>query len=331
MNESVVQQIQRYCDDSQLYKVHTVQKLWSDYGEIARYYSPKLANTVIVKQISVPTHVVHPRGWHSSVSHQRKLLSYQMEANFYQDFASDCNPQCKVADLIGSSASENTAVNTVNNTLQIMVLEDLDSSGFQQRCTIATLDEIKLGIRWLAYFHGRFLSVETPNLWPVGSYWHLATRPDEYRVMPPSELKNAAGAIDQCLNQASYQTLLHGDAKLANFCFAADVTDIAAVDFQYVGQGIGVKDLMYFLGSCLASQDLFAQQDSLLDYYFVQLRGAVDVYQIACDMDALEHQWRVLYPLVWADFNRFLQGWSPDHNKINPYMEQQTKLALSQL
>lgn len=327
MNESVLHRVQRCCDDPKLYKVQIVQRLWSDYGEIARYYSPKLAKTIIVKQISPPTRVTHPRGWHSSTGHQRKLTSYQVEAYFYQDFGHHCDRQCKVADLIAISNEEQTQ----GHVNQILILEDLDHSHFKLRWRKAALEEVKLGVRWLAYFHGRFVNVSTKKLWPIGSYWHLATRQDEYRAMANNRLKDAAEKIDLSLNQASYQTLLHGDAKLANFCFAENANDIAAVDFQYTGKGVGVKDLMYFLGSCLQSTQLYTYHEALLDDYFSHLKVAMKQTSLSSEFDALEQQWRRLYPLVWADFNRFLQGWSPGHKKINDYMTQQTELALVQL
>lgn len=69
------------------------------------------------------------------------------------------------------------------------------------------------------------------------------TRPDELSAMKPSHLKGAAEAIDSKLNQCKFQTIVHGDAKVANFCFTPDSKSIAAVDFQYVGSGCGMKDV----------------------------------------------------------------------------------------
>ena len=43
---------------------------------------------------------------------------------------------------------------------------------------------------------------------------------------------------------------MHGDAKLANFLFTSDHSQVAGVDFQYVGGGCGMKDVAYLL-SCL--------------------------------------------------------------------------------
>jgi thiamine kinase-like enzyme len=68
-------------------------------------------------------------------------------------------------------------------------------------------------------------------------------------------LKEAAPVIDEKLNTCAYKTFVHGDAKLANFCFAPD-GQVAGVDFQYVGGGCGMKDVAYFIGSCLNEKDV---------------------------------------------------------------------------
>jgi len=152
--------------------------------------------------------------------------------------------------------------------------------------------------------------------------------------MLDSPLKHAAQPIDDTLNNADYQTIIHGDAKLANFCFGQSTTNgeklkrVAAVDFQYVGRGVGVKDLAYFLGSCLNDSDLTQLHDELLDHYFAALMLACNHYHQNIDTTALEHEWRLLYAFANADFLRFLQGWSPEHHKINKYLKAQSDVAL---
>ena len=38
-----------------------------------------------------------------------------------------------------------------------------------------------------------------------------------------------------------------------------------------------------------------------------------------------------MYKYAWADFNRFLKGWSPGHWKMNDYVEEITKEVLDEL
>ena len=45
---------------------------------------------------------------------------------------------------------------------------------------------------------------------------------------------------------------VHGDAKVDNFCVGTGA--VAAVDFQYVGGGVGVQDVVYLLASCLDAE-----------------------------------------------------------------------------
>merc|ERR1719373_100887 len=85
-------------------------------------------------------------------------------------------------------------------------------------------------------------------------------------------LKARAAEIDARLNAAKYQTFVHGDAKLANFCFSQDDSRVAAVDFQYVGGGCGMKDVAYFMG-CFSDGDGFRDKEGLVDFYFEQLRA----------------------------------------------------------
>lgn len=320
MYSSLDQLLREYFDDNHLCKRKILQRLWSNYGEIARYFSPKLNRSIIVKHVKPPSEVLHPRGWHSDVSHQRKVTSYAVEANFYQSFASFCDEACYVPQFVGLIQSSE------QGEQQTLIMEDLDTTGFNRVHHKINEIQIKAVLSWLAHFHGRFINTETPGLWPIGSYWHFATRQDEYQAMPKGMLKDKAKYIADTIEAARFRTLVHGDAKLANFCFSQSDA-VAAVDFQYVGTGVGVKDVMYFLGSCLQDKQLWALHDQFIDYYFSVLKQVMSQYS-QTEFEHLEQEWRALIPFVWADFHRFLLGWSAEHPKINDFMHTQTALAL---
>jgi thiamine kinase-like enzyme len=206
-------------------------------------------------------------------------------------------------------------------------------------------------LRWLACFHGQFLGVVPEFLWSTGTYWHLETRPDELKVLGDTPLARSAVAIDRALAQSPFQTIVHGDAKLANFCFSKerfskgsfskgsfskgeeseDCGQVAAVDFQYVGGGIGMKDVAYFLGSCLDDLECEANADMLLDLYFEALAKKLVARNMHREAREIEQSWRPLFPTAWADFHRFLKGWSPDHWKINSYSERVTQMVVKEL
>ncbi|MDX8396649.1 MAG: choline kinase, partial [Mariprofundaceae bacterium] len=86
--------------------------------------------------------------------------------------------------------------------------------------------------------------------------------------------------------------------------------------FQYVGGGCGMKDVAYFMGSCLDDQQQQDGEAAYLDYYFDVLRSVVDVN---IDGEGLEAEWRRLFPIAQTDFYRFLVGWMPTHWKVNDY------------
>ena len=140
-----------------------------------------------------------------------------------------------------------------------------------------------------------------------------------------------AGAVDARLRSSPYQTLVHGDAKLANFCFSADGATVAAVDFQYVGRGCGMKDGAYLIGSCLDEAACAETESALLDHYFAHLRKALNQHAQTVDHAGLEAEWRALYPYAWTDFQRFLKGWSPGHWKVHGYSERLARTVINAL
>jgi hypothetical protein len=300
-----------------------VQALWSGYGEIRRatLSGPGASDrAVVLKYVVPPAAAVAQQDAAGARSHRRKLRSYRVEQAFYRDFAARCGEACRVPAPIHVSAEQGSV---------LFVLEDLDAAGFGLRRNRSSDSELRACLGWLAAFHATFLHELPEALWKVGSYWHLATRPDELQALGDRELRRAAVGLDQRLNRARFKTLIHGDAKLQNFCFAAQASGVAAVDFQYVGGGVGVKDVAYFLSSCLASERLQNEAEAHLDEYFSMLARALQEREVPIqEISALICEWRGLYPVACADFYRFLLGWEPAHDFRDPYLEAMTRGVL---
>ena len=298
-----------------LVEKETIQELWSGYGKIMRIGLKNAAvDSVVVKHVQLPVRNNHPRGWNTDIGHQRKLKSYEVEAEWYRTYSKNSAarlPQCLAIEQYGAEV--------------LMVLEDLDAAGYPLRKGTVNWEEITACLQWLAKFHASYLGENPDGLWAIGTYWHLATRPQELAALNDEKLKAAAPLIDRKLNNCTFQTFVHGDAKLANFCFAKDGR-VAGVDFQYVGRGCGMKDVAYFVGSCLNEQDCERLEARILDTYFAYLQN-----EWSEKNEALEQEWRSLYRVAWADFHRFLKGWSPGHWKINSYSERVTKEVINKL
>lgn len=246
----------------------------------------------------------------------------EVEAEFYRGYAPRLAGVARVPALFSSETLGKKGE-------RYLLLEDLDAVGYASRMFRyeASDAHIRACLLWLARLHATFLAragPPPPGLWECGCYWHLGTRSDELAAMEDGDLKRAAPAIDGRLRGAAWSTVVHGDAKLANFCFpdkgsAGDEEgDVAAVDFQYTGGGVGVRDVAYLLGSCMDEERLERDVEQLLAEYFSALRGAAKTTSEA-DLSEVETEWRALWPLAVADFQRFLAGWAPGHWKMNGY------------
>lgn len=298
-----------------------IQNLWSNYGTLKKV---KLTNgsTAILKHLDIPEKIRHPRGRHSEFAHKRKLRSYQVESSWYKNECHAIHQNLRMPLFYDLASSESSMK---------LLIEDLNAEGFKSREN-ASLSDIKKCVAWLANLHAKYLQAEENkfSIRPKGSYWHLETRPEELELMRDSELKTYAHEIDETLNNAKYKTIIHGDAKLANFMFSDN--SVAAVDFQYIGFGVGIKDFMYFISSVLSSEQCYKLEESLLSHYFNELKLATSKNtDIEIDFEELELEYRKLYAFVWADFTRFLMGWAPDHFKLHDYALEQTTKCLSLL
>lgn len=300
-----------------------IQSLWSGYGQIIRLrLAGGKVDSVILKKIDITETSDHPRGWNTNVSHQRKVHSYEVEMNWYKHWNPNSTKGFRTADCLFTKS---------NKTLQFILLEDLDAVGYPLRKAHLNFLEMKVCLKWLAHFHAFYMDIKPKGLWEEGTYWHYKTRLDEYKVMDNSTLKKSAEQIDNVLAACTFKTIVHGDAKLANFCFSEDGQSVAVVDFQYVGGGCGMKDVAYFVGSCLSEEDCEHFEEEILDCYFTELKEALMKYNKPIDFIALEKEWKWLFPIAWTDFTRFLMGWMPTHQKLNGYSKLMMTRALIEL
>ena len=319
MSQTLETELHSIIDFERVISMETNQSLWSGYGSLDRVFlSGYVQPSIIVKDIRVPQKADHPRGWDTDAGHLRKLQSYEVEAHWYQHFNHLCDDACRTPRLLGYQKLD---------THTLLVLEDLNGAGYDLRKQYLTTEELHACLRWLAVFHARFMGSKADGLWEVGTYWQLETRQAEWEAMADGPLKEKAAAIHQKLSNARFQTLVHGDAKYANFCFSP-TGKVAAVDFQYVGRGCGMKDVAYLL-SCFEGgiQDQ-RQEEELLAQYLSALCNHTTYISPSISLAELESEWRGLYPFACADFERFLQGWAPGHWKSNRYVKEKVDMVI---
>jgi hypothetical protein len=92
-----------------------------------------------------------------------------------------------------------------------------------------------------------------------------------------------------------------------------------------------MKDLAYFVGSCFRDEQAEEIEEEVLDHYFTQLSKSLGKVKSPVRVDELEEDWRPLYRVAWADFHRFMKGWSPGHWKLSDYSERVTREVIRNL
>ncbi|KAF7764541.1 hypothetical protein PCIT_b0571 [Pseudoalteromonas citrea] len=295
--------------------------LWSGCGAIIRAEVDD--QHAVIKYSSVPELLEHPNIVQSGFARARKAKSYRVEKDFYSLYSSRLPNSIAIPELLwsGETSSEN-----------ILVLRDFTIQGFNS-ISDSDLNGIRHIVVWLARFHATFLWCnKEPNyakLWEQGGYWHLATRPDEHENIAQSDIKLRAAEIDEVLVNQRFRTLIHGDAKQANF--AINQNRVVGYDFQYVGKGIGLQDIMLLFTSVFNADQQEAYEEPLLALYFRELYSALEGRFDIDTCQKIERQWRSIWPIIWSDFYRFLLGWKPNHFKINAYMKRQVNKSMSLL
>lgn len=152
--------------------------------------------------------------------------------------------------------------------------------------------------------------------------------------MAPGRLQDFAAPISDRLRSARWQTLVHGDAKLANFCFREAeapiaLSDVAAVDFQYAGGGPGVRDVVYLVISAFGGRDLAVCGARVYEGYFAELRvAAVEMGFSVAEAEEVAAEWQGLVSWAVADFSRFISGWTAGHWDVYDHVHSETERVL---
>ena len=218
------------------------------------------------------------------------LLAYEREMKFYQHFSAECslNPPKFYggADVSGEGD-------------YLLLMEDLAGARFVSQLDVLSSADTLACVRSLAAMHAQYW--RAPKLgdsaglyqfsdWAeiyepvIRSGWPLFQQ--DFDVLIPDQMRPmfepgnaAAGAIFKYFCERRPKTLLHGDARIENFCFDADSGEARAYDWQLAAAGPGIYDLIYFFANSVAPETLFEEGEALLKAYHASLvEGGVSDY-----------------------------------------------------
>jgi len=195
--------------------VSIIQQLWKGFGAIYRVEKDD-GGSVILKHFNF-AHETEPLD--DPMPNSTRFSSFQREIRFYELLANASAAQ--VPCFIASKEIQ-------NGNGKVMAMEDLDPLGFpgrfKNRCNLS-FEQVLPMVHWLAKFHAGFWRNEKAAevMWPVGTYWNIEKRKDEFQsCKDESELVKKGEILDEMIHSAKYKTLIHGDGKVENFCFSAD-------------------------------------------------------------------------------------------------------------
>lgn len=280
-------------------QVSHIQRLWGGMGavlEVLAQTASGVAATVIVKHVELPSYAA------LSFGDERKRLSYECEAKFFETTADELRTVagCHVPAGLLVDQSDDGKLNIVMSRLPKRSSEPTSALAKPQDTgggrvqgefssesdepdntnTELSAHETVAAIDFIARLHGHTWGRSCADafvrrgLQPQGSYWYLDTRLDEWEAMPhqgwEGRLRRAARAIDNRLAEDMYQCIIHGDTKADNMIFD-DKAAVSMCDFQYCGRANPMKDLAYLLCCASASGCSPASSDHHLALYHATL------------------------------------------------------------
>ena len=284
----------------------TLCKLWKGYGKLLQVHAKDWSNknvNFVVKEVDIPPS--------SGEDHLRKVKSYKVESIFYKELSKQMNERdVVVPELVHVEDNLQETEGSMSIVLSDLTLD-------RQYYTLSGLSmdlrEAEAVLTWLAKFHAMNWQREIPaGLWTEGSFWQLGTRTRELADMMDeewSDLKAQAGRIHEKITGSRFRTVIHGDAKSANFFFYNDVGNeiqVSGFDFQYCGGGDPMRDVAYLL-SCSVQPSVLEQRGvgHFLKHYHSELTSRLDTVQ------ATEYTFLIVqqqFDVCLADLVRFMAG-----------------------
>eukprot|EP00581_Thalassiosira_minuscula_P010355 CAMPEP_0183707390 /NCGR_PEP_ID=MMETSP0737-20130205/3976_1 /TAXON_ID=385413 /ORGANISM="Thalassiosira miniscula, Strain CCMP1093" /LENGTH=381 /DNA_ID=CAMNT_0025935039 /DNA_START=34 /DNA_END=1179 /DNA_ORIENTATION=+ len=287
-------------------------RLWAGMGHIYQL-TIEVPSNQATKHSIIVKRVVPPSKKSRSMGDERKAASYLIEANFYESLA----PQLISEHGLSIPTPYHVERDASTDRVTICMSRLHGSPSY-----LGDDGSVHAVLSWLATLHSATWGaavddyVERGIVQPIGSYWHLDTRPDEHDSMPrrgwEGRLKLAARAIDERLKRDEMQCCIHGDAKDANMLFHTKdggEVGVSMYDFQYCGKAPPSVDLAYFL--CVAVGDT---DSAYIEYYHEQLvpklkRQQKQQYNGANVYIPTLHEIEESVALALCDFQRFMSGW----------------------
>ena len=186
-----------------------------------------------------------------------------------------------------------------------LLLDDFSQDNGWHQVVQTDLKQTRATLQALARMHAFFwLGNKTEplasSLWPIATYWDQAKQPADQAnrlstlfsrfvadfgdpaVSEAAKSKDYgallalhAERLEKEVHQGEKQTIIHGDAKSANFFYktsssAEEGLDVGVIDFQWTGKGLCATDVAYAMWACPQSQVL-DQEQQLVEYYHGQL------------------------------------------------------------
>ena len=234
-------------------QVKSICRLWAGMGYIyqIKVQLPDNDISFIVKR------VIPPCKSSRSMGDERKAASYLIEAKFYKHIVAST-----LIEKYDLSIPTPYHVECNDNTDEVTICMSL-LQGSPGYC--GDDDSIHAVLSWLSTLHAATWGskaneyVNQKLVQPIGSYWHLDTRPNEHNAISnrgwESRLKLAARAIDERLKRDNMQCCIHGDAKEANMLFDGK-GGVSMYDLQYCGRAppsVSYIHDIYFTYACIFS------------------------------------------------------------------------------